>query len=112
MLCFTESLLELGPYIRVAAAGTAGWALLDTGAYASAIDITFTLGLQLPARGTHETTGATGVGEFPPFDAVLEIPMLGNRGISAAARPASPGIWTPMGRRYRPGCAVPIRAPD
>ena len=71
-----ESLLEFGPYIRVAVAGTEGWALLDTGAYASAIDITFALSLQLPAGGTHETTGATGAGEFPQLDAVLEIPLL------------------------------------
>ena len=71
-----ESLLESGPYIRVAVAGIEGWALLDTGAYASAIDITLALGLQLPARGTHETAGATGTGEFPQFDAVLEIPLL------------------------------------
>ena len=71
-----ESLLEFGPYIRVAVAGTEGWALLDTGAYASAINITLALNLQLPARGTHETAGATGSGEFPQFDAVLEIPLL------------------------------------
>ena len=71
-----ESLLELGPYILVAVARTEGWALLDTGAYASAIDISFAFELQLPALGTHETTGATGVGEFPQFDAVLEIPLL------------------------------------
>ena len=50
--------------------------MLDTGAYASAINITLALNLQLPARGTHETAGATGSGEFPQFDAVLEIPLL------------------------------------
>lgn len=51
-------------------------ALLDTGAYASAIDINLALELQLPVLGTHETTGATGIGEFPQFDAILEIPLL------------------------------------
>ena len=62
--------------IRIAIAGTEGWALLDTGAYASAINITLALNLQLPTQGTHETTGATGSGEFPQFEAVLEIPLL------------------------------------
>ena len=71
-----KSLLELGPYIRVAVAGTEGWALLDTGAYASAIDITLASGLQLPVLGTHETAGATSIGEFPQFNTSLEIPML------------------------------------
>lgn len=72
-----ESLLRWGPYIPVvAAAGVGGMALLDTGAYASAIDINFALELQLPVLGTHETTGATGIGEFPQFDAILEIPLL------------------------------------
>ena len=51
-------------------------ALLDTGAYKSAIDTNLASDLQLPTRGTHETAGATGSGEFPQFDAVLEIPML------------------------------------
>ena len=51
-------------------------ALLDTGAYKSAIDTNLASDLQLPTRGTHETAGATGSGEFPQFDAILEIPML------------------------------------
>ena len=51
-------------------------ALLDTGAYASAIDISLALDLQLPSRGTHETIGATGADEYPRFDAALEIPLL------------------------------------
>lgn len=51
------------------------WALLDTGAYASAIDISLALELQLPVLGTHETAGATGIGEFPQFNTSLEIPM-------------------------------------
>ena len=71
-----ESLLLWGPYIPVIVAGVEGPALLDTGAYASAIDISLASDLQLPTRGTHETAGATGSGEFPQFEAVLEIPML------------------------------------
>ena len=71
-----ESLLRWGPYIPVVVAGLEGAALLDTGAYASAIDISLALDLQLPPLGTHETAGATGIGEFPQFDAALEIPML------------------------------------
>ena len=71
-----ESLLRWGPYIPVVVAGVEGMALLDTGAYASAIDISLALDLQLPSRGTHETIGATGADEYPRFDAVLEIPLL------------------------------------
>ena len=71
-----QSLLTWGPYIPVIVAGEEGLALLDTGAYTSAIDINLASDLQLPARGTHETAGATGSGEFPQFDAVLKIPML------------------------------------
>ena len=51
-------------------------ALLDTGVYKSAIDTNLASDLQLPTRGTHETAGVTGSGEFPQFDAILEIPML------------------------------------
>lgn len=71
-----QSLLTWGPYIPVIVEGVEGLALLDTGAYTSAIDINLASDLQLPTRGTHETAGATGSGEFPQFDAVLEIPML------------------------------------
>ena len=60
-----ESLLRWGPYIPVVVAGVEGVALLDTGAYASAIDISLALDLQLPSRGTHETIGATGADEYP-----------------------------------------------
>ncbi len=71
-----ESLLRWGPYIPVIVAGVEGVALLDTGAYASAIDISLALDLQLPSRGTHEAIGATGADEYPRFDAALEIPLL------------------------------------
>ncbi len=71
-----ESLLRWGPYIPVIVAGVEGVALLDTGAYASAIDISLALDLQLPVLGTHETIGATGADEYPRFDAALEIPLL------------------------------------
>ena len=71
-----DSLLTDGPFISVAIAGIAGVALLDTGADLSSIDIAFAQQLQLPIRGIHESAGATGAGEYPLFDAVLEIPLL------------------------------------
>ncbi len=71
-----HSLLTDGPSIPVAVTGTPGIALLDTGADLSSIDIDFAQQLQLPVLGTHESAGATGVSEYPQFDAVLEIPML------------------------------------
>lgn len=71
-----QSLLTDGPSIPVAVAGVEGTALLDTGADLSSIDIAFAQQLQLPIRGIHESTGATGAGEYPLFDAVLGIPLL------------------------------------
>ena len=71
-----ESLLIDGPSIQVAVLGTHGTALLDTGADLSSIDIDFAQELQLPVLGIHASTGATGIGEYPQFDAVLEIPLL------------------------------------
>ena len=89
----------MGPYIRIAIAGTEGWALLDTGAYASAINITLALNLQLSTQGTHETTGATGSGEFPQFEAVLEIPLL-----EIAVAPPLRGL--PLGELGHPWAAI------
>ena len=71
-----QSLLTDGPSIPVTVAGMEGTALLDTGADLSSIDIAFAQRLQLPARGIHSSTGATSVGEYPQFDAVLEISLL------------------------------------
>ena len=71
-----QSLLTDGPSIPVAVLGVEGTALLDTGADLSSIDIAFAQRLQLPIRGIHSSTGATGVGEYPQFDAILEIPLL------------------------------------
>ena len=71
-----ESLLAYGPYIWVAVAGEEGPGLLDTGAASSAIDIALAKRLRLPVSGTHETTGVTGTGQYPQFDADLEIPLL------------------------------------
>lgn len=71
-----ESLLIWGPYIPVAVAGEEGVALLDTGAFASSVDISFAISQRLPVTGAHETVGATGAGEYPMFDADLEIPLL------------------------------------
>ena len=71
-----ELFLRDGPFIPVVVAGIPGVALLDTGADLSSIDIAFAQQLQLPARGIHESAGATGVGEYPQFNAVLEIPLL------------------------------------
>ena len=71
-----DLLLTDGPSIPVAVARMRGMALLDTGADLSSIDIAFAQQLQLPVRGLHASTGATGVGEYPQFDAVLEVPLL------------------------------------
>ena len=73
---FPQSLLTDGPSIPVAVSGVEGTALLDTGADLSSIDIAFAQRLQLPVRGIHSSTGATGVGKYPQFDAILEIPLL------------------------------------
>ena len=51
-------------------------ALLDTGASVSSLDITFAQALELSVSGTHRSTGATGEGDYPNYDAVLQIPVL------------------------------------
>ena len=66
-----------GPAIEVAVNRKVGVALLDTGASASSLDITFAEALELPVSGTHRSTGATGEGDYPNFDASLVIPVLG-----------------------------------
>lgn len=66
-----------GPAIEVSVNGRVGVALLETGASVSSLDITFAQALQLPVSGTHRSTGATGDGDYPNFDASLHIPALG-----------------------------------
>lgn len=66
-----------GPAIEVAVNRKVGVALLDTGASVSSLDITFAEALELPVSGTHRSTGATGEGDHPKFDASLVIPVLG-----------------------------------
>jgi hypothetical protein len=66
-----------GPAILVTINGRAGAALLDTGASASVIDLTFAQRLNLPTSGTHQTAGVTGAGQYPKFNATLNIPILG-----------------------------------
>ena len=65
-----------GPAIEVSVNGRVGVALLDTGASVSSLDITFAQALALPVSGTHRSTGATGEGDYPNFDATLFIPVL------------------------------------
>lgn len=66
-----------GPAIEVSVNGRVGVALLDTGASVSSLDITFAEALELPVSGTHRSTGATGEGDYPSFDASILIPVLG-----------------------------------
>lgn len=66
-----------GPAIEVSVNGRVGVALLDTGASVSSLDITFAEALELHISGTHRSTGATGEGSYPNFDAVLFISVLG-----------------------------------
>ena len=49
---------------------------MDTGASVSSLDITFAEALELPVSGTHRSTGATGEGDYPNYDASLLIPVL------------------------------------
>ena len=65
-----------GPAIEVSVNDRVEVALLDTGASVSSLDITFAQALQLPVSGTHRSTGATGGGDYPNFDASLHIPAL------------------------------------
>ncbi len=65
-----------GPAIEVSVSARVGVALLDTGASISSLDITFAQALELPVSGTHRSTGATGEGDYPNFDATLLIPIL------------------------------------
>ena len=65
-----------GPAIEVSVNGRVGVALLDTGASVSILDITFAEALELPVSGTHRSTGATGEGDYPNYDASLLIPVL------------------------------------
>jgi hypothetical protein len=65
-----------GPAIEVSVNERTGVALLDTGASVSSVDLTFAQALGLPVSGTHRSTGATGEGDYPNFDAPLSIPVL------------------------------------
>ena len=66
-----------GPAIEVSVNGRVGVALLDTGASVSSLDITFAQALELSVSRTHRSAGATGEGDYPNYDAVLVIPVLG-----------------------------------
>ena len=66
-----------GPAIEVSVNEIVGVALLDTGASVSSLDITFAEALELPISGTHRSTGATGEGDYPNFEASFQIPLLG-----------------------------------
>ena len=50
--------------------------MLDTGASVSSLDIAFAQALGLPVSGTHRSTGATGEGDYPNFDAAFLVPIL------------------------------------
>ena len=65
-----------GRAIEVSVNEIVGVALLDTGASVSSLDITFAQALELPASGTHRSTGATGEGDYPNFEASFQIPLL------------------------------------
>ena len=66
-----------GPAIEVSVNGRVGVALLDTGASVSSLDITFAQSLELSVSGTHRSARATGEGDYPNYDAVVQIPVLG-----------------------------------
>ncbi len=70
-------LLDDGPSIFVAVAGSQLTALLDTGAPFSGIDIGTARSLGLPEAGTRDITSATGEATYPNFSATLAIPGLG-----------------------------------
>ena len=66
----------IGPVIAIEVEGSAGIALLDTGAAWSSIDMNFAKSLSLPQGQPRETAGATGRGTFPTFRTNLHIPIL------------------------------------